>query len=541
MRRTVLRCAAPSLLLAALILIPFAGKAFTIDDTVFLLQAQHALEDPLHPTAFVTVWSDGVPVRLSQILPTGPIMAWLLVPSVLADGSEPIAHLTQFAALGLAIVATVMLALRLGLASFWATTAGILMATTPVALAMAGTAMPDVPALALGVTGLERLLAWRDRRRLHQAILAAILLGLAPLARTHVILLVGVGVLLLAGDYLASVEWRSRPWITWAPIVAAPLLTLAVLLITRDPAGGSPELAGAAMTFSDARNMPRNLVSFAVHWVLTIPLALPLMLLRRRSLLNLWWVFFLATGAAGLTLWTDQSAVPFAIAPIAGLGATILVDVFVDAWARRDSLQLTLGLWLLLALPASIYVHMPSKYLLVSAPAVVLLVLHEAERHATKSTRPILAVTALLGMALGIGILRADAAFAGVGRRAATELVAPNVAAGHRVWFAANWGFQWYATRAGGTIVTLTPPHPAPGDLLVTSEKTDVAPSIKQMLGKRYGQRAAHLARVEDRRPGGRIMDGALGAGFYSNGWGGHLPWVWSDAPLDAFDLWRVE
>ena len=58
MCRTVLRCAARSLLLAALVLVPFADKAFTIDDPVFLTQAQHALVDPLHPSAFVMVWAD---------------------------------------------------------------------------------------------------------------------------------------------------------------------------------------------------------------------------------------------------------------------------------------------------------------------------------------------------------------------------------------------------------------------------------------------------------------------------------------------------
>ena len=170
----------------------------------------------------------------------------------------------------------------------------------------------------------------------------------------------------------------------------------------------------------------------------------------------------------------------------------------------------------------------------------MLLVAREGERRAAGSTRPILALTALLGIALGVGILRADAAFAGLGRRAAAELVAPNVAAGHRVWVASNWGFQWYATRAGGTPVTYTPPYPEPGDLLITSENTDTAPRIKQLLSVRYGPRVRHLARVEDHSPGGRLMERALGAGFYSNAWG-DLPWRWGDSLLDAFDLWRVE
>ncbi len=541
MRWTVLRCAAPSLLLAALVLVPFADKAFTIDDTVFLSQAQHALVDPLHPTAFVTVWADPpIPVRLSQIMATGPIMAWLLLPALLTDESELVAHLTQLAAMTLAIVATVSLALRLGLTQTWAMLAGLLVTATPTALAMAGTAMPDIPAMAFGVAGMERLVAWRDRRGLHRAVAGAVLLALAVLARSHLILLVGIGALLLAGDYLADARWRTRPWTTWLPLAAAPLLTLAVLYVTRDPEGTSAELTGASTLFSKLSHVPPNAVSFAVHWVLAVPLALPWLLMRTHALVGRWWVFLLATAAAGLVLWTRQDRMALMVAPIAGLGATVLLDVLEDAWRRRDSLQLTLGLWLLIALPVAIYVHLPSKYLLASAPAMGLLVARESARRAAPSTRPILALTVLLGIALGVGILRADAAFAGLGRRAAAELIAPNVAAGHRVWFASNWGFQWYATRAGGTPVTLTPPYPGPGDLLVTAEKTDAAPRIKRLLAQRYGQRVRHLARIEDLSPGGRLMDVQLGVGFYSNAWG-HLPWIWSDNLLDAFDLWRIE
>src|SRR5437868_15366279 len=54
----ILRGAAPGALLAALLLLPFLWKAFTIDDTLFLKQAQHLLVDPWHPTAFDTVWTE---------------------------------------------------------------------------------------------------------------------------------------------------------------------------------------------------------------------------------------------------------------------------------------------------------------------------------------------------------------------------------------------------------------------------------------------------------------------------------------------------
>ena len=44
--------AVPAIVVAGLILLPFLNKAFNIDDLTFLLQAEHILKDPWHPTAF---------------------------------------------------------------------------------------------------------------------------------------------------------------------------------------------------------------------------------------------------------------------------------------------------------------------------------------------------------------------------------------------------------------------------------------------------------------------------------------------------------
>lgn len=104
----------PAILLASLILLPFLGKAHTIDDVTFLLQAEHVLQDPLHPTAFEML-SDGNRVRLSSLMVSGPAMAYLLVPSVLLGGAEWAAHLVQFLLVIAAILATVSLAMQLGI------------------------------------------------------------------------------------------------------------------------------------------------------------------------------------------------------------------------------------------------------------------------------------------------------------------------------------------------------------------------------------------------------------------------------------------
>jgi hypothetical protein len=534
MSRSALRSAAPALLLAAVVLGPFLGKAFTIDDTLFLKQAQHVLSDPLHPTAFEAVWSElAAPLRMSALMPSGPVMAYLLVPCVMAGGEEWIAHLAQLLLFCAAIVSTAALASRLGLDERGSRAASLLLASTPAALAMAGTAMPDVPAMALGAIGLERVLAWKDGGRWHQGMAAALALALAALARSHLLLLVGAAALAIPGDFLSWSRWRKTRWIAWIPVLAAPLLALLGALLTRDPAGPATALAGAARTFSSPSNVGRNVVAFATHWSLVLPLGLPWLVLRWRALVRRPVTYVAAAAAALVLLLEGEGHRLFLIAPAAALGAAALWDILADGWRRRDATQAVLGLALLVALPVTLYLHMPSKYLLASAPLAAILVARALASRSRALVRALLCATVVLGVTLGVLILRADANFAGLGRRAAAELIAPEVAAGRNVWFAGHWGFQWYAEKAGARCLTITPPLPLHGDLAVSSLR-----SFGHAIHL-YPERKL-LATLEDGTPGGRIMSMNLGSGFYSNTWG-YLPWAWGDEVLDSFSLWELE
>ncbi len=531
MTRIALRSAAPALLLAACLLVPFHDKAFTIDDPVFLLAARHAIADPLHPTAFDIVWHD-VPERVG---PTFALMAWLLVPAVLSERPESVAHVTELLFFWLAILATLSLGIRLGSTPSWAMAMGLLLVATPAALGMAGTTMADVPAMALGVSGLERLVAWRQERRVHQALLAALLLGLAPFARPHAALLLGIGSLLLVGDFLSSASWRATRPVDWLPLAGAVLAMTSLFVLIRDPAPTAPSiLAESKLTLTLGRAGP-NAVAFATHWVLFLPLALPWTVLRARDMLRWWWVALAGAGAAYLVLHgVNRASIPNAA--LAGLGVAVLCDIVADGWGRRDSVQLGLGLWLLLPLSAVPYVHFPAKYNLLAAPAAVLLVSRLAARRGGVGAKVVLGATALLGAALGVAVLRADAAFADLGRRAAAELVAPEVAQGHRAWFLGHWGFHWYAERAGARTIALTPPYPEPGDLVVSSLNSDKGNYLVSMV--RRDLRLGYLRHLEDRTPGGRVM--TEGAGFFSNN-SGYLPWTWGTDVLDLFVLWRVD
>jgi 4-amino-4-deoxy-L-arabinose transferase-like glycosyltransferase len=453
-------------------------------------------------------------------------MAWLLAPAAAAGGSEIVAHLLQLFLLMAAVVEVAALALRLGGDESVARLASLLLASTPAVLGMAGTVMPDVAAMTFALVGIERLCAWRNEGRVHAAVTAAVALGLAPLARTHVVLLLGLSLFLLGPP------WRDGSWKRWWPVALAPLLTGALIVLTRDPAGGSSDMAAAAGMFSSLANVRSNVVAFGVHWVLLLPLGIAWMIARGRAF---WLSVFPVVGIAIAlaALWSAGQTRWMWIAPVAGLGIAVIADAVIDCARSRDPRRIALGLWLLVALPIVIYLHFPSKYLVVCAPASAILAASVLSRLSKRAFSGAGIALVGAGAIFGTLILQADSNFAGLGRRAVDELIAPRVAAGEHVWFNANWGFQWYAERAGAKILTTTPPRPQAGDLVVSARETITAIPIQSF------PRRELLATVSDATPGGRILSSALGAGFYSNGWG-YLPWVWGSTEIDRFELWRI-
>ena len=135
---------------------------------------------------------------------------------------------------------------------------------------------------------------------------------------------------------------------------------------------------------------------------------------------------------------------------------------------------------------------------------------------------------------LGLLILLATRDLAETQRHAVAELIEPHILAGQRTWFAGHWGFQWYAEAAGASPVTLEPPWPKGGDLIVVSE-------IDRTLFARQWTKRKVLQRVPYTGTGiGRVMDLPAGVGFFSSAFG-YLPWRWGHGDEIRFEVWEVE
>jgi hypothetical protein len=515
MTSTNLRLAAPALFLAGLLLLPFLTKPFTIDDPLFLRAAQHALVDPAHPADFEQVWNTGDRLRLSQYWLGGTLPAYLLMPVAALGAREWVAHLYQWLFLCGFLVASVAVARRLGCDARQATTVGLLVGTNPVALAMAATCMPDIMAATFATFGIERVLAFREDRRVSSGALAAVLLAAAVLCRASTAPVLAVAALLLRPP--------SRRW--W-PLAVAVAIVAAGAMVSRD-ASGSGTLAGSFQSLTALRNAPRNAVSFLAFQALTGPILVYWLLTRGwRTVAAV--AALLAAGLALAQLPAEnlrQYAVP------AALGLCFLA-AFLNLAARlRPAWPLIV--WLLAGLVALPYVYMSAKYLLPGVPAAALLIVLHAARERQRRYPLTVAILIALGWISGALIIVGDTTLASSGRNAAEREVPRLLRSGATVWAGGQWAFLEYAQRAGARALGNQLPLPRAGDYALISRLDYYGKFDRMPFGRDL------LYSTRDVRCGVFVLNRALHAGFFSNRFG-YLPFSFGCTELNRYDLYRV-
>jgi len=536
MKKSVFKVALPALLLLLACLLPFLNKAYTIDDPWFLLEAKQIVKTPLQPMAFSVCWM-GNETCVAKASSLGPgslqaLMGYLLVPVVTIVGSpEWMAHLIQIILAGLAVLATVSLALRLGFTRFEACMSGLMLVAIPPFLSMASTAMPDTAACAFVVIGIERLLAWKSERRWTSAIASGVALGIAPTARFHVALMLPIAALWLFSESNVknSFEELRSDLRRWTPIAIGFGLLVLIVLVTRDR-GPVTEHTNALLGLT-LHVILRNALSFAGYFAFPLPLAAVWLSSRYRmkSILVLPAIvaipiyFYLAGRPEPMPYWMIAGYV---------YGFIAIVLLTFDSLRRPAWPGLLLNLWLLIPLCIVIYIHLPVKYMDPVLPAAVLIVIRTISTFTLTRQHVAYAATIAACTAVSVILLRADAECADFSRRAAAEMIAPRVAAGKKVWYGGQWGFYWYAAKAGALLSQPKHPGPLPGDLLAIGMTEGGGATLTRFPNRKL---------VDSRRY--RPADGyTVGgrAGLYQNLWGTTL-WRPNGNQTFDYEIWQVE
>lgn len=541
--------------LAAVGTLPFVNQALHIDDQVFLMGADIVARTPARPhTGRVDLFGDNIPwIRANQHPPGLPY--YLALMRGLAGASEPALHLAMLPFLALLLLATWKLAEALGAHPGWSTL-GVLSAA-PVLVA-SHTLMTDVPLAALFTASLWALLRVRQSGKPGWIVAAVLLCSATWFMQYRGFLLLVVAPALL---------WETTPKrpaagvdpgiLTGLPALRSVLGTphmpwaLAVL-------GSIPALFGAwcgwnlwemgQLHFFDASGMidygverlalsTTAMLAYAGGTVGTLAL-LALWQLRRRPRVLAGLVLTCAVLAALLPmLMPHQTPGPrLAAALLALVGALSLGGCALAAWcAPRPARLLALVLLGLLALQCVVSLFACARMLVLLLPLCLIALLRGMPDPGRAGRR-------LLGACLGANLLWALAlSWADTAHAEAYRALAPRVAArasaGGRGWFMGEWGLRNYLEASGLTYLRGNDRRPRKGDWLLVPGlncPSPLHPELRQRLGP------PRTLTVPGRFPL-RLMDPALGAGYYTDGYG-VLPFAWTsgDRPYDTLKIYRV-
>jgi 4-amino-4-deoxy-L-arabinose transferase-like glycosyltransferase len=538
-------------LVTAACLLPFAGKAFHIDDTLFLYAGKQILSAPLDPYGFEVNW-DGLPLPMSAVTKNPPLTSYYiaLVGGVFGFGEAALHLAFLLPALAVAL-GTLVLGRRFSGAPVVAALVAVL---TPLFLISGTNVMSDVLMLAFWVWAV---VCWdrglRDRR-VSYLVVGALLIALAALTKYFGLALVP---LLSVYTLIGRGSSRSTAWIVrWVAALAIPIVVLIAYRwvmaaqygrdLLHDAAffaswvkpleGGQPfvdaltslALAGGgcasvvAYGFIGLTRTRRAIAATAlVAWVALLYLCAPI--------------------PTGHAVWpVIEGGLLWQAALWSAVGLLIVVLAVMDWLRDRSAASALLGLWVggTLAFAAFVNWTVNGRSVLPMVPAVGLLV----ARTLGPAPRPRRRTAALVAATVVAAVLAlvptwADYRLANASRTAVQLLQAeidraPGPAA-ETVWFEGHWGFQYYAEMAGMKPIDRFNPQVARGDwLLVPGANVPI---------RRPDPRSARRVKgikVPVARWVSTLWFGA-GGGFYSDVYGplafgvGHVP----DVP---FELVRI-
>ena len=532
-----------SLTLATLAcLLPFSGKAFHMDDPLFLWTAQHIAEHPLDPYGFRVVWY-ATESPIADVTKNPPLASYYLALFGGVFGwRESVLHLALLFPALVVILGTYRLAGRITRRPLLAALATLF---SPGFLVSSTTVMCDILMLALWVLALVFWLEAEDSGEHWQYALATIFAAACALTKYY-----GVALLPLLLAYSLLKRRRITAAIAY---LAIPVLLLAMYQHwTRGLYGRG--LLSDAMQYASFHNRGHEL-SFLAKTLLGLVFAggcaLPVLFLspwlwKRRAI----FATVVLAIAAGLTISGHQAwfETPRASASWTAVsmqmalwiaGGVSVVGLAVAPLRKLTAGRLLLSLWaggtFFFAAYLNWTINARSVLPMIPATAILMACFFE-DRTVALTPRSIAGLaTALLAAAVvSIWVTRADANLANAGRTAAAQFSQPVGSSHSTVYFEGHWGFQYYLEPSGARPADLRNSPFHAGDVLIIPENTT------NSFGPPPGFVLADVRMSELPLAGGvATMSEPAGAGFYASVWG-PLPFAFGKVPPERYLVARL-
>lgn len=526
-------------LLVSMLLLPFIGKAFNIDDPLFIWTAQHIQTSPGNPYDFTVNWY-GRDMPMSIINKNPPLASYYiaLVASVLG-WSESALHLAfLFPALAVAI-GMYLIARRFCDHPLLAALAGLL---TPVYLMTGLTVMSDMLMLTFWVFAVYFWIDGIESDKPGALALASMLIGIAAVTKYFAIALipllgfysvakqrrVGRSLLYLLIP-IAFLTWYQ--WVTYHLYGRGLLLDAAAYATNIRPVFNQGAIAKLYVGLAFTGGCIASALFFARQLWSSTALALGV-LAAMLSAVVITSFSTLTTGhGVGLTHWL----LVLQLASWGTVGASLLLLAALDLHRQRDADSLFLFLWMIGTFAFAGFINWTTNgrsILPMIVPAGILITrLLERRSTSTRHGRlpaPIMPLAA--AAALSLAVTWADFTFAEAGRTGAQMIQEKYAASADNAWFEGHWGFQYYMQQRGAKALEVRRNlRLGRSDILVVpTTNTNVYPIApgSTMLEPVDVPVCGWLA----------TMNFGVGAGFYSDALG-PLPFAFGSIPAERFKI----
>lgn len=528
-------------LLVLILLLPFVGKAFNMDDPVYVWMAQHIQENPRDPYGFSVNWY-GTDMPMSEVNKNPPLVSYYIALAASVLGwSEAALHLALLlpalaVALGMYLVAH-----RFCRHPLLATVAGLL---TPVFFVTSLAVMSDMLMLAFWVFAVYLWIRGVETRRQGTLALAGLLIGVAALTKYFAVVLIP-----LLGFYSIVKERRVGLSLLY---LLFPIALLGWYQWTTHQLYDRGLLFDAVAYAADTRSrLDKGLIAKLYTGLVFTGGCIASTLFFARQL---WSSTSLLLGAllAGLSVVVIASLPTLGAVPMTGsahwllalqlgiwgtVGVSLLILAALDLHRQRDADSLFLSVWMIGTFVFSGFINWTTNgrsILPMIVPAGILIARRLEQRVTTERTGRLPATLVPLAAAasLSLAVAWADLRFAETGRTGAQMIYEKYSESARVAWFQGHWGFQYYMQRLGAKALDLKKLGFAPGDIVVV-------PTTSSNVHGMAPQWSA-LEAVDVPTCGWlATVNLGVGAGFYSDVLG-PLPFAFGSIPMERFRVFSA-
>lgn len=504
--------------IASAAMLPFAGKAFHIDDPLFLWMAQQIARHPMDPFGFDVNWYTSTE-PMFEVMQNPPLLSYYLAfVGRLLGWSELAMHLSLLPITIAALLGVYELGRRLSPAPLFCV---LLTLFTPAFLISATTVMCDVMLVAFYSWAIHFWLKGLADRRWPLLLCSALLISAASLTKFY-----GFSLVPLLATYSL---WKERGFSRRLLFLLIPVAAMAIYELLTNHYYGHGHFVGAFIYSKDvtggaSAGFVLSLLTglaFAGGGIISIVCLAPKLSRRQLAIIGVTVVVLLA---ASILFLRQRIPGPGAhsfqfleFAIFSAAGSCILALAIADLWRHRNPESLLLLLWVVGTFVFASFLNwsVTARTFLPMVPAVTILV---ARRFALEF--PIDLLRAALPAAI-VSLLLAwsDYALANTARRAASMFHERFKTEVGTVWFQGHWGFQYYMEKWANPF-DLSRSYLRSGDvMIIPTNNTNLIPIPKDRV-------LPVPDRVSFRQfPLLRVFSPQVGAGFYSSVFG-PLPWA---------------